>query len=272
MNMVRVFLTAAAAGLLCLAGVQCGMNPSPTSQTAKSMSVAFSIRTNQEFNRVAARAIVTVTAPDMDSIGQDMVITDSMMSATVQAVPVGKDRLFQIFVYDSFDIVRYYGSQKADIQPLTPTYVLIRLHKPTSGEVVVVGIIEDDTVPYPPYITVSTPSMVWPLVTRVSDPDTGAYVFVCDSAACSNGDPVEYGFSFYCQGMDSAATRWISGQYIHQYLTYPGTYMVQVRARDAFNPGIESGFSQPLWVTAISPYQIVVDTMPLDTIPIYMPD
>jgi hypothetical protein len=264
--------TIAAVALLGMAALDCS-NTNPASQTSgsgKTVSVAFSIKTNQEFNRVAASAVVTVTAPDMDSISQPMVITDSAMYATVREVPVGQNRLFQIFVYDSSYRVRYYGSQQTNIEPLVPTYVLIRLHKPTSGEVVVVGIIEDDTIPDTNWISVSQPWKAWPHVTNVTDPDTGAYVFSSGGAYCSNGDPVEYGFTFNRVGAyaDSVQpTIWVSGEYVYHYLPYPGTYLVYVHARDAYNPSIESPGAGPVQVTAVSPYEIVLDTLaPPDTV------
>jgi hypothetical protein len=278
-----------AVAILGMAAVDCSKstNPVSTDGTAKSVSVAFSIKTNQEFNSVAVYAVVTVSSTDMDSISQPMVITDSAMSATVHNVPVGRDRLFQIFVYDSSYKVRYYGSQKTDIEPLVPTYVLIRLHKPTSGDVVVTGIIEDDTLPDTNWISVSQPWKAWPYVTEVTGADTGAYVFGSGGAYCSNGNPVEYGFTFerklpYVDTLP--LTIWVSSGYVYTYLSYPGTYLIYVRARDAYNPSIESPWSGPVQVTAVSPYKLVIDTLappdtndtlryypPYDTIPYYLP-
>jgi hypothetical protein len=47
----------------------------------KSMSVAFAIKTNAVFNTIAKTAYVTVSAPDMNSIRQQMTISDSLLSA-----------------------------------------------------------------------------------------------------------------------------------------------------------------------------------------------
>jgi hypothetical protein len=273
MNTTKFSSTLVAVGLVCLAAVSCSKNTNPASQangSAKTVSVAFSIKTNQEFNRVATTAIVKVTAPDMDSIQQPMMITDSAMYATVRNVPVGKDRLFEIFVFDSSYMVRYYGSQRTDIQPFVATYVLIKLRKPTSGVVEVIGTIEDDSVPDTNWISVSMPFRPWPIVTETGNPDTGTgyYEFSSGGASCSNGDPVEYGFTFVATGVftdTNPQTKWVTGEYIYQYLPYPGTYRVYVRARDAVRQSIESATSGPLQVTAISPYKIVMDSLPPDT-------
>ncbi len=275
MNTVRRYSAAFVVTLLCMAAVDCSKNPNPAigaSGQVKTVSVMFSIRTNQEFNSVAARAIVTVTAPDMDSISQSMVIMDSVMSATLHEVPVGKGRLFQIFVYDSSNIVRYYGSQQADIEPLATTYITIRLHKPTSGDVVITGIISDDTTGN---VTVIVPSKPLALVTHLVDPDTDLYVFTSGNAWCSNGGHVEYGFIIVRNDSspgflnDSAVAQWGSDT-VYRWIPFPGTYLVYARARSAMNHYIESAWSEPLIIKAVSRDSIVVlDTLVLiDTLPV----
>jgi hypothetical protein len=260
-----------------MAAVDCSKNPNPAAGAGgqvKTVSVMFSIRTNQEFNSIAARAIVTVTAPDMDSISQSMVIMDSVMSATLHEVPVGKGRLFQIFVYDSSNIVRYYGSQQADIEPLATTYITIRLHKPTSGDVVITGIISDDTTGN---VTVTAPSKPFALVTHLVDPDTDLYVFTSGNAWCSNGGHVEYGFIIVRNDSspgflnDSAVAQWGSGT-VYRWIPFPGTYLVYARARSVLYHSIESAWSEPLIIKAVSRDSIVVldtvvlvDTMGIDT-------
>jgi hypothetical protein len=133
----------------CSIGVYCSNNNLPTNSNinvSKTISVAFTIQTNGEFNRVAKHAIMQVTAPDMDTIVQPMTMTDSNLTVLLQAVPIGNDRLFEIFVFDTAERIRYYGKQASNIEPLKTNYVYIKLLQLTSGKVVVIGTIQDSTI------------------------------------------------------------------------------------------------------------------------------
>lgn len=139
------------ASLICVAAAsaviwQCNSPvQSPTDSRAKgqTMSVAFAIKTNSDFNGVARSAFVTISAPDMDSISQQMVFSNSSLYASISNIPLGRNRLFTIRAYDSIGNVRYSGSQTVSLDG-SPTRVIIVLRK-VSGPVEIMGIIEDSS-------------------------------------------------------------------------------------------------------------------------------
>src|SRR5512133_2576781 len=110
---------------------QCS-NMSPSQATAtdnKSVSVSFAIKTNQQFRQLAHQAFISVSAYDIDSINEPMIITDSLLCGTVRGIPVGEQRKFEIHVYDSSNTLRFYGMQKVSLQSGVSTKVSIPLRQ-----------------------------------------------------------------------------------------------------------------------------------------------
>jgi hypothetical protein len=116
----------------------------------KSVAVSFGIKTNERFNDVAKKAYVKVSAADIDTITRPMTITDSMLYGTVENIPVGEERLFEILVYDSLQHLQYYGFQSVDLQIGVVTKMVIYIGR-IAGPVEIIGVIKDtgDSVWYP---------------------------------------------------------------------------------------------------------------------------
>ncbi len=246
-----------------------GVNAVSKDDSSKTVSVAFSIRTNPEFNHVAKSAVLTVSGADMDSIKQPMTINDSALYTTVHGVPMGQTRLFEIFVYDSAHMIRYYGSQSTDIDPLVVTRVAIKLHKPVSGDVIVEGEIADDSgsvvAPSKPYIVTTIPGA----------PDSGKYYFAVgmgtDTLVTGASFDYEVMFLRYTYaGWSKFDTIYCRRPVVSEYLPYPGTYRVLARVRSTFNPSVVSAWSEPLLVKALSQSRIIevtsIDTFVIDTV------
>lgn len=94
---------------------------------------------------VFARAVVS--APDMDSIFADLTVTPTQVEGTIEDIPAGPHRKFEIFTYDVDTNLTYYGHEFADViagQTITIQIILYPVN--TTGTVIVVGTFA----PYPP--------------------------------------------------------------------------------------------------------------------------
>jgi len=136
---------------------QCNTNVAPSQaemKGGKNVTVAFGIRTNEQFNEIAREAYVKVSAADIDAITRPMEIADTMLYGVVDNIPLGAQRLFEIFVYDSLQHLQYYGSRSVDLEAGVLTRVAIHIGS-VSGPVEIIGIISD-TVVTGGYIDTST--------------------------------------------------------------------------------------------------------------------
>jgi hypothetical protein len=257
-----------------LAGFRCTFDTlsSEKEQIAdsKTVSVAFSIATTDTFNRVALSAIVRVTAPDMDTISQSMTMNDSTISVTLSTVPVGYNRFFEVFVYDSLHILAYYGSQYADLWPNQRTYVFITLQKATTSEVVVIGTIKDDTIPDTTRHFVFPPRTPVILKGIIPAGDTSGFIFASGGSYCAKGCPISYVFQcrryLYSNNTDSSTvvdTVWtIHAPDSQCSARFPqtGRYTVSAQAL-CITDGTQSSWSlPPLPIRVINNRQIVVDS------------
>jgi hypothetical protein len=208
-----------------------------------------------------------VTAPDMDSISQPMVINDSSISATLRAVPIGYNRLFEVFVYDSAYRLAYYGSQYADLYPNQRTYVYIRLRRASTSEVVVIGTIEDDTIPHPDTLHYITPPIIPRIIKgTITARDSLGFCFGTGGSWCSFGCPISYIFHFSRQHQDSLPggdTAWtvFSGDSIC-YTRFPltGRYTVSAHAFSMVDT-LVSPWSSSLFIKAVTLRRIEPDTL-----------
>ena len=120
--------------LLCLLFLinSCGVDSNSNdndldSSIVSNASVTISL-TNDECNVTTANA--TVTASDISSIGpKNLDISGSLITGTLNNIPVGSDRLFTVKALNSDSKIVYEGSSKSDIeanQTATVTVVLQR--------------------------------------------------------------------------------------------------------------------------------------------------
>ncbi len=94
---------------------------------------------------VNARAMVS--APDMDTITADLIVSADHVEGTIENIPAGIGRKFEIFTYDADTNLTYYGSTMADVpagQTITLQIVLYPVD--TTGTVIIVGTFA----PFPP--------------------------------------------------------------------------------------------------------------------------
>jgi hypothetical protein len=98
--------------------------------------------TSSYFNDVADSAIVKISADDISTITQGLTIGVNTVTGTVNDIPVGPNRLFEIFVYDEADSLQYYGHATAEIIRDTITNVTINLVRVTGGSIINGTIVE----------------------------------------------------------------------------------------------------------------------------------
>jgi Tol biopolymer transport system component len=112
----------------------------PTSQQDQGSTANFHFNKPAGLDTLVQSAHVLITAPDMDSIRADLLVTPTQVSGTVENIPAGPHRKFEIFTYDADTNLTYYGHNFADVmagQTITVQIVLYPVNN--SGTVIVVG-------------------------------------------------------------------------------------------------------------------------------------
>lgn len=85
-------------------------------------------------------AKASVSAEDMDTLWTDLTVTEEYVEGVIKNIPAGKDRHFEIFVYDPDSTLTFYGDAYADIQPRkTITLEIILKPMTTTGTVIIIG-------------------------------------------------------------------------------------------------------------------------------------
>jgi hypothetical protein len=100
---------------------------------------------NSPFQKIAKTAILTISASDMLSMTKSLTITDSSVEGKVSGIPVGKNRLFEVSVFDSLDTLQYQGSATSDVISDSMVTVFISVKRITSSANINGNIIEDTT-------------------------------------------------------------------------------------------------------------------------------
>jgi len=122
---------------------------SPTSPVVSpgSSSVSFFFQKPPGLNDLVVFAKAVVSAPDMDSIFADLTVTPTQVEGTIEDIPAGPHRKFEIFTYDADTNLTYYGHEFANViagQTITIQIILYPVN--TTGTVIVVGTFA----PFPP--------------------------------------------------------------------------------------------------------------------------
>jgi len=101
---------------------------------------------NSPYNKIARTAVLLISAPDMNTMTISLTITDTSVEGTVHNISAGEKRLFEVYVYDSAEIMQYKGSATADIIADSTAYVSICLYR-VGGSAVINGKIIDSITP-----------------------------------------------------------------------------------------------------------------------------
>jgi hypothetical protein len=181
---------------------QCSQtNSNPFTSAVDTKSISISIATNEGFDTIARKAIVTVSGKDMEMFASYLTITHNSITGTIKDIPVGKDRFFEITVFGNTEVPIYYGSAYADIQLGQITYVNITLQKLSGGMAIINGTIEENSNSCKEvYITgLNVASVYVDKINNILNVGLSAW------AKTNNGDPVEFSWTIY--GIDEKITQ-----------------------------------------------------------------
>lgn len=119
----------------------------PTSDIGQNSSVSFYFQKPAELNEIVVTAHALVTAPDIDSIFSELTVMPNYVEGTIDSIPAGIHRKFEIFTYDTDTNLTYYGHAYADVpagQIITVQIILYPVNN--TGTVIIVGTFA----PFPP--------------------------------------------------------------------------------------------------------------------------
>jgi len=173
-----------------------------TSENTNSVKIA--ITTKDGFDKIAGSAVAFVTADDMDTIITKLSIKPNTITGQINNIPVGKNRHFQVYVYDFDGKPIYGGGNYADVTIEQITYVSITLTKINGGTAIINGtIVEDETACKSIIITNLNVANTYydPKIPSLSV-DLSAW------AKTDNGDPVQYQWAIYFDGKNQQWIDW----------------------------------------------------------------
>lgn len=94
---------------------------------------------------ITAQAVVS--ASDMDTIAADLTVTNTAVTGTIENIPAGQNRHFEIFVYGDTGELTYYGDAYSDVPAgLIITLQIVLYPVSGTGTVIIVGTFY----PFPP--------------------------------------------------------------------------------------------------------------------------
>ncbi|HAJ80127.1 MAG TPA: hypothetical protein DCO75_10180 [Fibrobacteres bacterium] len=99
------------------------------------------------FKSLAQKAILTIAASDMLTITKNLTITDTSVEGTVTGIPSGKNRLFNLAVYDSLDSLQYKGSSSVNVFTDSTIDVTITIIRVSGNANINVVVEESDSIP-----------------------------------------------------------------------------------------------------------------------------
>lgn len=112
----------------------------PPQNSGQSSSVSFYFYKPSELNKIVVTASALVTAQDMDSIFAQLTVMPNHVEGTIDSIPAGPHRKFEIFTYDSNSVLTYYGHAFSDVPAGQIITVSITLHPVNHiGTVIIVG-------------------------------------------------------------------------------------------------------------------------------------
>lgn len=94
------------------------------------------------FSRIARRAVLTITGTDMTAMVRQLTLSDSTVTGVISGIPVGKNRLFSVAVYDSLDTLQYSGTATADLPRGSTVNVPINIYR-VGGNAVINGSVKE---------------------------------------------------------------------------------------------------------------------------------
>jgi len=102
--------------------------------------IAFKFQIPPEIQTYVHYSLAQVTASDMDTIRTPLEVSTTYVEGVIENVPAGKNRYFEIFVFDRDSTLTYYGSKYADVYAGFVVQVEIILQPAIdTGTVIIIG-------------------------------------------------------------------------------------------------------------------------------------
>ncbi|MFC2088280.1 TolB family protein [Calditrichota bacterium] len=119
----------------------------PTESESKNAAVSFSFALPASLNTQVVFAKAMVTATDIDTINTDLIVTPNNVTGTIENIPAGVNRKFEVSTYDADSTLTYYGSVFSDVAAgSVQTLEIILYPVNATGTVIITGIFS----PFPP--------------------------------------------------------------------------------------------------------------------------
>lgn len=124
-----------------------GCSPNSTqspSATIESQSLTIALVLTPGLADSLSKATAIVSAPDMDTIFQELTIGENQAFGTVKKIPLGHDRHVEVKLCDKHGVVVFYGDATADVLSSKAVNVDINL-KRIEGTIIINGTIESES-------------------------------------------------------------------------------------------------------------------------------
>lgn len=133
--------------ILLFIGCQRGDNIIDTQTNGDGASVTFSFEKPTSLDTLVIFAKAMVSAPDMDTITVNLTVNPNSVEGTIENIPAGPHRKFEIFTYNADTMLTYYGHAFSDVpagQVITLQITLYPVNH--NGTVIIIGTFA----PFPP--------------------------------------------------------------------------------------------------------------------------
>ncbi len=241
-----------------------------TSTTGEVKTVNITIPTPPQFDTIAKSAFYKVSALGMDTLSGELRVESNRIQGAITNIPVGQNRLFEIWIYDYTSALRYYGSAMADVSASETTYVNIYLKKPNGTAVITGTIIDedstyyDDTTYYSEYINKPETPWISSVAYSKSLPPIPHISFYTNGSSSSQNHPLGYRWSISGGTVrDTIVAQTDTAKEILYTFGQNGDYKIRVQAVCLQHPDIVSPFSDPMLITIRD--GILQDTAQTDT-------
>ncbi|MFC2088281.1 TolB family protein [Calditrichota bacterium] len=140
--MIRISLFILIAFLLSFFSCEKGSDLlTPTESESKNAEVSFSFEVPPSIKALVAFAKAMVTAADMDTIVADLTVKPNSVTGTIENIPSGMNRKFEVSTYDADSTLTYYGSVLSDVAAGSVRTLKIVLYPVNAtGTVIITGI------------------------------------------------------------------------------------------------------------------------------------
>jgi len=119
-------------------------DPVSSNTEDKAASVNMYFQKPPEIAYLVSSAEVIVSAGGMDSIMVPLTVTEEEVYGTIEKIPAGMNRKFEVFTYDAQGINSYYGHTTSDIPAGETIYLNIVLYPvEQTGTVIISGTFSD---------------------------------------------------------------------------------------------------------------------------------